>query len=210
MQSFFITFEGADGGGKSTQLKLLAATLIKLGYKVTATREPGGTALAEEVRRIVLDAALPLTNATQVLLYLAARNEHVDKVIRPALAEGRIVLCDRFSDSTLVYQGYSVGADKEQLEQLELLNAYATGGLKPDLTLVLDGRPRVLAERRRARGITDRYEEQGLKLQDKLRQGFLALVAKEPRRIKVIDAEGTMEEVQRCVLAAVLKLLKRD
>lgn len=209
MRGFFITFEGADGGGKSTQLRLLAETLVKLGYEVVATREPGGTALAEEVRRLVLDAKLPLTNATQVLLYLAARNEHVDKVIAPALAEGKIVLCDRFCDSTMVYQGYVAGASEEELGQLERLNAYATGGLRPDLTLVLDGRPEALAERRRERGVTDRYEVQGLKLQESLRLGFLAIAAKEPGRVKTIDAEGTLEEVRARVLDAALGLLKR-
>lgn len=209
MKGLFITFEGADGGGKTTQLHLAAAYLRQQGYDVVESREPGGTQLAEQVRSLVLDASLPLNNITQTLLYLAARSEHVDKVLGPALAAGKIVLCDRFGDSTLVYQGLALGKSLDELEPLRQMNSFASGGMEPDLTLVLDGRPEALAARRSARGITDRYEEQGLDFQRRLRQGFLTLAQAEPSRMKVIDAEGSQEQVQSAVLAAIAKLLER-
>ena len=207
MKGKFITFEGADGGGKSTQVQLAAEWLRKQGYDVITTREPGGTVLAEKVRELVLDPALPLNTTSQSLLYLAARSEHVEKVIKPAVYTGKIVLCDRFSDSTLVYQGLSVGKKLEELAELRRLCSFATAGLEPDLTLVLDGRPEVLATRREQRGVTDRYEQQGLDFQHRLRDGFLTLAKAEPARIKVLNAEGSTEEVAEAVQKALAKLL---
>ena len=204
----FITFEGADGGGKSTQVQLAAEWLRKQGYDVITTREPGGTVLAEKVRELVLDPALPLNTTSQTLLYLAARSEHVEKVIRPALDAGKVVLCDRFSDSTLVYQGLSLGKGLAELTVLRQLCSFATAGLEPDLTLVLDGRPEELAKRRELRGVTDRYEQQGLDFQHRLRDGFLTLAKAEPARIKVLNAEGSMEEVAEAVQKALDNLLQ--
>lgn len=137
MRGFFITFEGIDGAGKTTQQHLAAQALREQGYDVLESREPGGTQLAEKVRALVLDPELPLTTATQTLLYLAARSEHVDKLLRPALEAGKIIICDRFNDSTLVYQGLAQGKAPEEIAQLRRLGAFATGGLEPDLTLVL-------------------------------------------------------------------------
>ena len=208
MNGKFITFEGADGGGKSTQVQLAAAWLQQRGYEVVTTREPGGTVLAEKVRELVLDPNLPLNSTSQSLLYLAARSEHVEKVIRPALETGKIVLCDRFSDSTLVYQGLSLGKELAELTVLQQLCSFATAGLEPDLTLVLDGRPEELAKRRELRGVTDRYEQQGLDFQHKLRDGFLTLAKAEPERIKVLNAEGSMEEVAAAVQKAIANLLQ--
>lgn len=207
MRGKFITFEGADGGGKSTQLQLAAAYLRRRGYDVIASREPGGTELAEKVRALVLDARLPLNNISQTLLYLAARSEHVEKVLRPAAEAGKIILCDRFSDSTLVYQGLALGKSVGELGELRRLNAFASGGFAPDLTLLLDGRPEILAKRREQRGVSDRYEEQGLDYQRKLRQGFLDLAQAEPERIRVIDAEGDRQAVAAAVQAALDSLL---
>lgn len=195
MRGFFITFEGADGGGKTTQLRLAAEALRAQGYEVVESREPGGTPLAEKVRALVLDPQLPLTSTSQTLLYLAARSEHVDKVLRPALETGKIVLCDRFSDSTLVYQGLAVGKKLGELGELRALGDFATAGIKPDLTLVLDGDPELLATRRELRGVTDRYEEKGLEYQKILRQGFLTLAKAEPARMKVINAEADTASV---------------
>ena len=206
MNGKFITFEGADGGGKSTQVQLAATWLRERGYEVVTTREPGGTVLAEKVRELVLDPALPLNTTSQTLLYLAARSEHVEKVIKPALNAGKIVLCDRFSDSTLVYQGLAVGNKYAELTELQRLCSFATGGLKPDLTLVLDGRPEVLAQRRKQRGVTDRYEEQGLDFQRRLRNGFLTLAQVDPARVKVLNAEGSVETVAQSVQKALAKL----
>ena len=208
MKGKFITFEGADGGGKSTQVQLVATWLQQRGYEVVTTREPGGTVQAEKVRELVLDPNLPLNSTSQSLLYLAARSEHVEKVIRPALETGKIVLCDRFSDSTLVYQGLSLGKELAELTVMQQLCSFATAGLEPDLTIVLDGRPEVLAKRRELRGVTDRYEQQGLDFQHKLRDGFLTLAKAEPERIKVLNAEGSMEEVAAAVQKAIANLLQ--
>lgn len=207
MKGLFVTFEGPDGSGKTTQLHKAADALRKLGYEVVESREPGGTELAEKVRALVLDASLPLAQQTEVLLYLAARSEHVDKVLRPALAAGKIVLCDRFCDSTLVYQGLVKGLSQEQLTQLRRLNTYACGELFPDLTLLLDGRTEVLAERRSLRGVSDRYEDKGLDFQRQVREGFLTLAALEPQRIKIIDAEQNAEAVETDVLKAIREVL---
>ena len=209
MKGVFISLEGLDGSGKTTQVQQVAAELRRQGYDVLTTREPGGTELAEKVRDLVLDPKLPLNNITQVLLYLAARSEHVEKVIRPALAAGKIVLCDRFSDSTLVYQGLTKGLTLEELEPLRRLNAYACQELAPDLTLILDGEPRKLLTRREKRGVSDRYEIQGLDFQERLRQGFLTLAAAEPQRMQVINAEGAALEVEAEILAAVQHFLKK-
>ena len=208
MKGKFITFEGADGGGKSTQVQLAAEWLRQRGYDVVTTREPGGTILAEKVRELVLDPALPLNTVSQTLLYLAARSEHVEKLIKPALATGKIVLCDRFSDSTLVYQGLSVGKELSELTELQRLCSFATGGLAPDLTLILDGRPEALAKRRELRGVTDRYEQQGLDFQHRLREGFLTLAKAEPQRMQIINAELCMEKVKQAVQKAVAQLLQ--
>lgn len=208
MQGLFITFEGPDGGGKTTQLHKAAKALRKQGYDVVESREPGGTGLAEQVRGIVLNAELPLTNTTQTLLFLAARSEHVDKVLRPAVAAGAIVLCDRFSDSTLVYQGLAAGLKLEELGDLCQLNAVATDGFKPDMTLVLDGRPEELAKRRDARGVSDRFEVKGLKFQHTLRNGFLTLAEAEPDRIKVVNAEGNEDEVHEAIMQEIYKTLQ--
>lgn len=207
MRGLFITFEGADGGGKTTQIHRAAEALHELGYEVVESREPGGTSLAEQVRGIVLNAELPLTNTTQTLLFLAARSEHVDKLLRPSVEAGKIVLCDRFSDSTLVYQGLANGLKLEELGSLRQLNHIATEGFLPDLTLVLDGEPEVLARRRDARGVSDRFEVKGLEFQHKLRNGFLALAKAEPNRYGIINAEGTQDEVHAEVMKAILAKL---
>ena len=209
MKGLFISFEGPDGTGKTTQLKRVAEALREQGYEVLESREPGGTVLAEKVRNIVLDPDLPINNITEVLLYLAARSEHVEKVLAPAVAAGKIVLCDRFSDSTLVYQGLTRGLKVEELTQLRQLNDFASNGLAPDMTLLLDGRPEVLLSRRDARGVSDRYENKGLDFQHSIRNGFLALAEAEPERIKVVNAEGGQDEVQALVMQEITALLEK-
>ena len=209
MKGLFISFEGPDGTGKTTQLKIVAAELRAQGYEVLESREPGGTIMAEKVRNIVLDPELPINNITEVLLFSAARSEHVEKVIAPAVKAGKIVLCDRFTDSTLVYQGLTRGLKVDELGELRQLNAFASNGIVPDMTLLLDGRPEVLAIRRDARGVSDRYENKGLDFQHSLRNGFLALAEAEPERIKVINAEGTQEEVQELIMQKITALLEK-
>lgn len=209
MKGVFISFEGPDGSGKTTQLKKAAAALREQGYDVLESREPGGTVLAEKVRNIVLDPDLPINNITEVLLYLAARSEHVEKVLAPAVKAGKIVLCDRFSDSTLVYQGLTRGLKIEELTQLRQLNEFASNGLVPDMTLLLDGEPEVLLGRRDARGVSDRYENKGLDFQHAIRNGFVALAQAEPERIKIVNAEGDEAEVQALVMQEINSLLKK-
>ena len=137
-QGLFITFEGADGTGKTTQIAKVASWLREQGYEVICTREPGGTKAAERIRELVLDAELTISHKTETLLYLAARADHIAQLIRPALQAGKIVLCDRFSDSTFVYQGSGRGVE---LQTLKMLDDFATSSLHPDLTIVLDGEP---------------------------------------------------------------------
>lgn len=184
-KGLFITLEGPDGGGKTTQAQQLASWFRLYGREVLITREPGGTETAESIRELVLDPALQLSPETESLLQLAARADHVSQVIRPALDAGKVVLCDRFSDSTLVYQGILRDMD---LDQLRKLNDFATRSLRPDVTLLLDGDPRELLKRRNDRGIVDKFELQGLAFQDRVRAGYLQLAQAEPERILVVDA----------------------
>ena len=204
-RGFFLTVEGPDGSGKSTQLELIAEYLRQNGREVVCTREPGGSEAAERLRQLVLDPQLAIDARTETLLYLAARADHLDKVVRPALASGKIVLCDRFSDSTLVYQGFVRGLPLQELLQL---NTFATGGLEPDLTLLLDGDPLLLAGRRSQRGVTDRFENEGLAFQLKVRQGFVELSKAYPQRIRVIDALQEQESVRGCLISELEALLK--
>lgn len=206
-KGLFITFEGIDGSGKSTQLQLAAEYLRNAGYIVTTTREPGGTQLGQQIRNIVLNPDLPLTTSAQTLLFLADRSDHVAKVIRPALAEGRIVLCDRFSDSTLVYQGLSQGKTLEELNRLQQLDFFASDGLIPDLTILFDSRPEILLERRNMRDVTDRYEQEGLEFQQRLREGFLTLAKAEPERIRIVNAENDLTTVSEAVCSYLDELI---
>lgn len=205
MTGKFITFEGIDGVGKTTQIKLAAQRLTELGQKVVITREPGGTAIAERVRNIVLDPTLQLSVRTEALLFMASRSEHVEQIIKPALIAGKTVLCDRFCDSTFVYQGLTQGLKVEDLTDLKALNLQATGGILPDLTIVLDADPQQLLQRRNERGVADRFENKGLAFQENLRQGFLTLAAAEPKRIKIVNALGSVEEVGEKILAIIMR-----
>lgn len=204
MKGIFITFEGPDGAGKTTQLNLLANYLKQVGYKVLSTREPGGTPLAEGIRRLLLSPwEEEIYGLTEVFLYAASRVQHIKEKILPALAEGKVVLCDRFTDSTLAYQGYGRGIE---LELLYRLNDLATGGLKPTVTLLLDLPPEE-GLRRGKKGeegiVKDRLEQEDLAFHHRVREGFLALARQEPERIKVIDARQSVEKVFAEVLAAV-------
>jgi len=193
-KAFFITFEGPDGGGKTTQLHLTAEWLRTQGVTVAETREPGGTFIAEELRRLVLSPEYNVTPRTELWLYLAARADHVAASIAPALAEGTSVLCDRWNDSTLVYQGIVRGLP---LDELQILSRAAAGGLEPDLTILLDANPSALSQRRNARGAADRLELEGLSFQERVREGFLELAKKSPNRIKIVDALLPVESVQK-------------
>ncbi|MGY2715675.1 dTMP kinase [Thermostichus sp. MS-CIW-19] len=184
----FITLEGGEGVGKTTQQALLAERLQREGYACVSTREPGGTALGRALREILLHGD-PLTPLAELFLYAADRAEHVQKCILPALAAGQVVVCDRFTDSTLAYQGYGRGLDLEKIRQL---NHLATGGLQPHLTLWLDLPPEVGLARS---GLADRLEQERLEFHRRVHQGFQTLAAAEPQRIVRIDAGGSPLEV---------------
>ena len=198
----FITFEGGEGCGKSTQIRILAERLRAAGKDVLLTREPGGTELAEKIRALVREeSADPPNIRAETLLFLASRAQVVENVIRPALAAGTWVLCDRFADSTFAYQGYGRGLD---LDEIKRINFFATGGLVPDRTVLLDVSPEVSAKRMRAREVAtntdaDRMEKAGDDFHARLKKGFLELAAAEPERFAVISADGSVEEVGEAV-----------
>ena len=195
----FITFEGGEGSGKSTQVRRLAAALEAAGIEVVLTREPGGTRLAELVRGLLKDEREdPPCDRSELLLFLAARAQLVKNVIRPALAAGKWVVSDRFSDSTFAYQGYGRGLP---LDVIRLANDFACDGLKPDLTLLLDVDAATAARRMRGREAAtattaDRIEQAGDAFHARLAQGFQELAAAEPERIRRIDASGTPDDVE--------------
>lgn len=203
----FISFEGVDGSGKTTQLRALAARLRASGTEVVETREPGGSEGAELIRRLLVEGdPARWSPETEILLFTAARRDHLERTIRPALARGATVLTDRFADSTRVYQGVGradlQGADLR--ETVDALHDLAIG-VEPDLTLILDIDPSVGLARGLARGgAEDRFERLGTDFQLRLRAGFLALAAEFPGRCRVIDASGTAEEVAARVAAEVV------
>ena len=198
----FITFEGGEGCGKSTQVKRLKEALERIGVEVVLTREPGGTVLSEEIRRLIKDQDDdPPCDRSELLLFLAARAQLVRNVIRPALAAGKWVVSDRFSDSTKAYQGYGRGLP---LDVIETVNAFVCEGLRPDLTILLDVTPETSRARmRRREGATntaaDRIERAGDEFHARLRRGFAEMAAAEPERIKVVDANGGVEDVWEAV-----------
>jgi len=209
----FITLEGPDGSGKSSQMNPLADFLRQSGYPVLVTREPGGTAISDQIRSTLMDLKNEGMNPrTEILLFLAARAQLIEQVIRPHLEQGGIVLCDRYADSTLAYQGYGGGTD---LEVLRSLLAFATGGLKPDLTLLLDLDVREGLRRRQASvlqnsspGEWNRLDANPFAYHQRVRQGYLELVRLEPERWVVINANRPPELVQADLRAAVLRRLE--
>ncbi|MEI7905171.1 MAG: dTMP kinase [Candidatus Firestonebacteria bacterium] len=204
----FITFEGPEGSGKTTQINSLALYLRKKGLKVTLTREPGGSYIADKIRNILLDTKnMGLCANAELLLYLASRAQHISDKVKKALKAGHIVLCDRFSDSTLAYQGFGRGFDRRLIEKL---NLFAAEGLNPDLTLLLDiGVKAGLERAHKSKNSKDRIEKESLKFHNRVRKGFLKLAAEEPGRIKVINASGKLEEVRKSITGQVDKLLDR-
>jgi dTMP kinase len=185
----FITFEGIDGSGKTTQLRRAAA----LFPNALTTKEPGGTPTADRIRAILLDAASHLDPLAEVLLFAASRHQHVVEVIRPALEAGRVVLCDRYVDATLAYQGFGRLLD---LDRLRALNDWATASLRPDLTLLFDIDEETGVRRARGRGGDElRFEAEDLRFYRRVREGYLALATSEPKRFVKIDANGSEDEV---------------
>ena len=189
----FISFEGIDGSGKSTQARLLAERLRGKGHDVVLTREPGGSPGAEEIRRLVLEGATDRWSAeTEILLFTAARRDHLEKTIRPAIAAGKVVICDRFADSTRLYQGITRGDLRGVVDRLHAMMI----GVEPDLTFIIDLDPATgLARAKGRNGTEERFEDFGLGLQEQLREGFLALAREFPGRCRVIDGARAPEAV---------------
>lgn len=203
MRGIFITFEGPEGAGKTTQLKMLIPWLEAKGRTCLTTREPGGTPLAERIREVVKhhNTDEPVYNQTELLLFAASRAQHIHYRIKPALQQGSVVLCDRFTDSTLAYQGYGRNGD---IEFIDALNKYAIDGCEPDLTILLDlepsrGRERTFS-RAETKGIHDRLEAENLAFHEKVRQGYLTLAKLHPKRIKIVSADQSPEAIHQKII----------
>ena len=198
--SLFITFEGADGCGKTTQIELLNKYLQEKGFKTLVTREPGAKGLGEKLREILLNYDGEVSPNCESFLFLADRAQHVDCVIKPALKKGIIVLCDRHTDSTVAYQGYGRQLD---IEQIKNLNKIAVNGLKPDLTIVFD--IDIETSMQRVGKTKDRMESAGTEFFNRVRNGYLAIAKEEPNRVKVINSADSIENIQKQVVGLVKK-----
>ncbi|MCP1479983.1 dTMP kinase [Pseudomonas chlororaphis] len=206
MTGLFITLEGPEGAGKSTNREYLAERLRAAGIEVLLTREPGGTPLAERIREVLLTPGDEVMNPdTELLLVFAARAQHLAEVIRPALARGAVVLCDRFTDSTYAYQGGGRGLSVERIATLE---QFVQGKLRPDLTLVFDLPVEVGLARASARGRLDRFEQEGRVFFDAVRQAYLKRAAADPARYLLVDAAQPLSQVQQALDALLPKLLE--
>lgn len=202
-KGLFITFEGADGCGKTTQLNLLKEYLERKGYDVILTREPGAKGLGIKIREILLNYDGEVSNRCESFLFLADRAQNIDIIVNPAIKEGKIVLCDRHTDSSVAYQGYGRGLD---IEQIKTLNNLATGGKTPDLTLVFD--VDIETSMKRVGNKKDRMESAGVEFFNRVRNGYLEIAKQEPERIKVIDSTKSIEDVHNQVLQVIEQILK--
>ena len=202
-KGLFITFEGADGCGKTTQLKLLKTYLENNGYDVVVTREPGGKGLGEKFREILLNYDGVVSDRCETFLFLADRAQNIDTIVKPAVASGKIVLCDRHIDSSVAYQGYGRGLDIQQIKEL---NTLATGGNLPDLTLIFD--IDIETSMQRVGNEKDRMESSGMEFFNRVRNGYLELAKQEPERIKVVEAKGSIDEIHAKVLDIFKNLCK--
>ena len=209
MAGLFITFEGTDGSGKSTQMKMLATYLASRGMDVLTTREPGGTPLGNRLREALLQTEEHVDPLAELLLYAADRAQHVRTVLRPAIAQGRIVLSDRYADATTAYQGAGRGFPPEMIENVINL---ATDGLKPQLTLLFDlpVEDSLARTRRRGNGDQDRLDAEDLEFHTRVRDAYLKIAAMEPRRVKIVSASGSINETQAQVLDIIIPFLRKS
>lgn len=212
MTGKFITLEGIEGCGKTNQVCLLEKFLVKKGHKVVLTREPGGTPIGDQIRKILMATENKrLCPVAELLLYAAGRNQHVEELICPSLRAGKIVVCDRYADATEAYQGAARRIDRTIIDQMYNV---ATGGLKPDLTILLDCPAKIGLKRARERniienkvGVEDRFEQEELEFHERVRRGYLDIAKREPNRVKVIDASGSIEEVHQNIIKEVVKVI---
>lgn len=218
MRRLFITLEGIDGCGKSTQLDLLARALIGRGLRVTTTREPGGTEIGRHIRAVLMSKSRAGLDAKAEFLLMAAdRAQDVAEKIKPALEAGHIVIADRFIDSSVAFQGHGRGVD---LSMVDEVNRFATGGLEPDLTILFDLDPEIASARLAARtngaatsvaeGTTNRFDEEGMDFHRRVREGYLKLAAEHRARIRIVDASGSADEAHERVMALVMKVLNLE
>ena len=202
----FISLEGIEGAGKSTHSRRLAEELREKGYKVVLTTEPGGTDIGKGIRHVLLDTANSgMDPIAELLLYAADRKQHLEEVVRPALASGKVVITDRYSDSTTAYQGHGRGLSLDTLGELDRM---ATGGLKPGLTILMDMDVAAGLERNREAGKRDRLELEALEFHMKVREGFLTIAKAEPGRVRIVDAARTRDEVHADVLGLAIEALE--
>lgn len=200
----FITFDGIDGSGKTTQIHRLAEQLRHAGKTVYVTREPGGTALSEKIRDLILSVHNDMSASTELLLMFAARAEHVETILRPKVAKGEWVICSRFSDATMAYQGYARGVD---LDKIKTVAKVVHGDFNPHLSLFLDLPAEVAATRRQQRGeAIDRIEAEDIAFMKAVRQGYLAIAKAEPERCRLIDAGKSVEQIAKAVWQAASRL----
>ncbi|ERG68124.1 dTMP kinase [Exiguobacterium chiriqhucha] len=205
MKGMFITVEGPDGSGKTTQLQLLVRSLTEKGYEVVVTREPGGTKVGNSIREVLLSPEHDeMTPRVEMMLYAASRAQNIDQVIRPALKRGAIVVCDRFVDASIAYQGYGLQYD---LNQILSLNEWATAGIKPDLTFLFDLPPDQASRRMKDRGQLDRIESRDESFHQRVYDGFKKILEQHPDRMVRIDANATIEMIQDEVLDITLERL---
>jgi len=207
MKGAFISFEGIEGTGKSTQAKLLAEYLSLKGYRVIQTMEPGGTKISLKIRELLLSLdSREMDHVIELLLYNAARVQHIKEVIEPALERGDIVITDRFSDSTIAYQGYARGIDLQLIDSLDMI---ATKKLRPDITILLDIDVKTGLARNKVLNKSDRLELEGISFHEKVRMGFAQIAAREPERVKVLDCAEGLDGVHRKVVKIILQFLEK-
>jgi dTMP kinase len=208
MSGKFITVEGIEGVGKSTNIDFLSSIIEAKGVSVLRTREPGGTPMAERIRHMLLEHGdEPLPDIAELLLFFASRSLHIDNKIRPALAAGQWVVCDRFTDASRAYQGYGRGLS---LDRINILAEWVQEDLRPDLTIILDAPAEVAMERTEKRGEADRLDSEEAGFYRRVRDGYLELAAAEPDRFAVVDASQELEQVQAAIAAEINRLLSNN
>lgn len=198
MTGIFITFEGPDGAGKTTQVQAFVNRVKEMGYDVLMTREPGGTAISDKIRGLILDPShIEMNDSTEALLYAASRAQHVKELVLPALTQGKVVICDRFVDASIAYQGFGLGLPVHTIKQI---NDFATGGLVPDRTYLLDIPVAVGKSRLQARTGLDRIEQKPANYHERVRDGFLQIASDYPERIHMVDANRDMDSIAADIL----------